>query len=299
MVEAYDFCGESFHPTYACPYHPRYGNHNNSSYASPQPDFYMSRPSPRSPQQERRTIEDMEKDMISDWLSPSTKKYPFNDWSNSSYQQDTYSSMWNQPSRDIIRFLLETEQDMNLIEQELDQWIEQRDQEAEEEMKSILQKISAETMSAIPLESVEVNEVIPIEDYWSESEEIIEVSLHEPNISIAQNEADEAEKEINVILERPEEPQKESKEDQPLVLVTPPTLLCLPVKFTKGVVIKERLQIFYTTDTFVSDDDDAIDSYVLEVPDELLHLKEGMYDELPKAIDAPFVVDISKGEGIT
>ncbi|KAK9102538.1 hypothetical protein Sjap_019792 [Stephania japonica] len=140
MVEACDFCGESFHPTYACPYHPRYRNHHSSSYASPQPDFCMSRPSPRSPQQKRRTIEDMEKDMISDWLSPSTKKYPFDDWSNSSYQQDTYSSMRNQPSRDIIRFLLETEQDINLTEQELDQWFEQRDQEAEEEIKSILRK---------------------------------------------------------------------------------------------------------------------------------------------------------------
>ncbi|KAK9144470.1 hypothetical protein Sjap_004373 [Stephania japonica] len=188
---------------------------------------------------------------------------------------------------------------MNLTEQELDQWIEQRDQEAEEEIKSILQKRSAETISAIPLESVEVNEGNTIEDYWSELEEIIKVSLHEPDISIAQNEADEAENEINVILERPEEPQKRSKEDQPLVLVTPPTLPCLPVKFTKGVVKKERSQIFYTADTFVSDDDDAIDSYVLEVPNELLHLKEGMYDELPKAIDAPFVVDISEGEGIT
>ncbi|KAK9123592.1 hypothetical protein Sjap_013194 [Stephania japonica] len=188
---------------------------------------------------------------------------------------------------------------MNLTEQELDEWIEQRNQEAEEEIKSILQKISAETMSAIPLKSVEVNEATPIEDDWSEPEETIEVSLHEPDISIAQNEAEEAEKEIDVILERPEELQKESKEDQPLVLVKPPTLPCIPVKFIKGVVIKERSQIFYTADTFVSDDHDLIDSYVLEVPDELLHLKEGMYDELPKAIDAPFVVDISKGEGIT
>ncbi|KAK9102409.1 hypothetical protein Sjap_019663 [Stephania japonica] len=284
---------------YACPYHPRYGNHHSSSYASPHPDFCMSRPSPRSPQQERRTIKDMEKDMISDWLSPSTKKSSFDGWSNSSYQQDTYSSMRNQPSRDIIRFLLDTEQDMNLSEQELDQWIEQRDQESEEEINSILQKISVETMSAIPLESIEVNEATPIEDDWSEPEETIEVSLHEPDISIAQNEAEEAEKEIDVILERPEEPQKRSKEDQPLVLVTPPTLPCLPVKFIKGVVIKERSQIFYTADTFVLDDHDLIDSYVLEVPDELLHLKEGMYDELPKAIDAPFIVDISKGEGIT
>ncbi|KAK9130006.1 hypothetical protein Sjap_010493 [Stephania japonica] len=149
-------------------------------------------------------------------------------------------------------------------------------------------------MSAIPLESVEVNEVTSVEDYWSELEETIEVSLYEPNISITQNEADEAEKEIDVILERPEDPQNESKEDQPLVLVKPPTLPCLPVKFKKGVVVKERLQIFYTASTFVSDGHDLTDSYVLEVPDELLNLKEGMSAELPKDIDPPFVVDISK-----
>ncbi|KAK9091777.1 hypothetical protein Sjap_024954 [Stephania japonica] len=188
---------------------------------------------------------------------------------------------------------------MNLTEQELDEWIEQRDQEAEEEIKSILQKISAETMSAIPLESVEVNEATPIEDYWSEPEEIIEVSLHERDISIAQHEANEAEKEIYVILERSEEPQKESKEDQPLVLVKPPTLPCIFVRPYKGVVVKERSQIFYTADTFVSDDHDLTDSYVLEVPDELLILKEGVQATLPKYVDAPFVVDISKGEGIT
>ncbi|KAK9096701.1 hypothetical protein Sjap_022198 [Stephania japonica] len=102
---------------------------------------------------------------------------------------------------------------MNLTEQELDQWIEQRDQEAEEEIKSILQKISAETMSAIPLESVEVNDVIPVEDYWNEPEETIEVSLCESDIIIALNEVDEAKTEIHVILESLEEPQKESKKD--------------------------------------------------------------------------------------
>ncbi|KAK9103249.1 hypothetical protein Sjap_020503 [Stephania japonica] len=100
---------------------------------------------------------------------------------------------------------------------------------------------------------------------------------------------------VLTIRERPEEPQKESKEDQPLVLVKPPTLPCLPVKFNKGVVVKKRSQIFYMADTFVSDDHDVIDSYVLEVSDELLNLKEGISVELPKAIDASFVVDISKG----
>ncbi|KAK9144258.1 hypothetical protein Sjap_004161 [Stephania japonica] len=199
MVEACDFCGESFHLTYACPYHPRHGKRYDLRLAFSK-----------------------------------HKKYPFDDWSNSSYQQDTYSSMRNQPSRDIIRFLLETEQDMNLTEQELDQWIEQRDQEAEDEIKSILQKISAKTMSAIPLESVEVNEVTPIEDYWSEPEEIIEVSLHEPDISIAQNEADEAEKETDVILERRRNRKKRARKTNLSVLVKPPTLPCIFVRPYKG-----------------------------------------------------------------
>ncbi|KAK9091524.1 hypothetical protein Sjap_024701 [Stephania japonica] len=187
---------------------------------------------------------------------------------------------------------------MNLTEQELDQWIEQRDQEAEEEIKSILQKISAETMSAIPLESVVVNEVTSIEDYWNEPEETLVISLHEPYIEIERSTYEEVEKDIEVISERPEEPQKESKEDQPLVLVKPPTLPCIFVRPYKGVEVKERSQIFYTADNFVLDDQDEKKSFVLEVPNELLILKEGVQATLPKYVDAPFVVDISKGEGI-
>ncbi|KAK9116015.1 hypothetical protein Sjap_014962 [Stephania japonica] len=141
-------------------------------------------------------------------------------------------------------------------------------------------------MSAITLESVKVNEVTSVEDYWSEPEETIEVSLYEPDVIIAQNEAYEAEKEIDVILERPEESQNESKEDQPLVLVKPPTLPCLLVKFKKWMVIKERSQIFYTADTFVPDDQDEQESFVLEVSNELLILKEGVQAALPKCVDA-------------
>ncbi|KAK9130679.1 hypothetical protein Sjap_011166 [Stephania japonica] len=83
---------------------------------------------------------------------------PFDYWSNSSPQPDKYSSMRNRPSRDKIRFLLETEQDMYLNKQELDQWIQEKNQKAEEEIKLILQKRSAKTMSAIPLNSVEVKD---------------------------------------------------------------------------------------------------------------------------------------------
>ncbi|KAK9084152.1 hypothetical protein Scep_030623 [Stephania cephalantha] len=114
-----------------------------------------------------------------------------------------------------------------------------------------------------------------------------------------ENDDDEVAIEIGVISERPEEPQIERKEDQPLVLVKPPTLPCIFVKPYTGVEVKERSWIFYTADTFVLDDHDMTDSFLLEVPNELPILKEGVHAALPKYVDAPFVVDISKGEGIT
>ncbi|KAK9169383.1 hypothetical protein Syun_001523 [Stephania yunnanensis] len=120
----------------------------------------------------------------------------------------------------------------------------------------------------------------------------------EPEIVIALNEGED-EMEIDVNSDMSDMPQIESKEDQPLVLVRPPTLpytYCTPYK---GVKVRERLQIFYTVDTFVLDNPDTIDSFVLEVLDELLNLTEGMHISLPNYVDAPFVVDISKGEGIT
>ncbi|KAK9100147.1 hypothetical protein Scep_023577 [Stephania cephalantha] len=133
------------------------------------------------------------------------------------------------------------------------------------------------------------------------------------NVDTLKNvEVDEEENEmkIEVISERREEPQKESKEDQPLVLVKPPTIPCILVKPYKGVEVNEHSHIFYTVDTFVLDYHYATDSFVLdyhyatysfvlEVPNELLNLKEGVHASLPKYVDAPFVVDISKGEGTT
>ncbi|KAK9092210.1 hypothetical protein Syun_027121 [Stephania yunnanensis] len=113
------------------------------------------------------------------------------------------------------------------------------------------------------------------------------------------NDDDDVALEIGVISERPEEPQIESKEDQPLVLVKPPTLLCIFDKPYTGVEVKERSQIFYTANTFVLEDHDVTYSFVLEVSNELPILKEGMHAALPKYVDAPFVVDISKGEDIT
>ncbi|KAK9143021.1 hypothetical protein Syun_012421 [Stephania yunnanensis] len=121
--------------------------------------------------------------------------------------------------------------------------------------------------------------------------------MGKPENVIALNEGED-ELNIDVNSDKLEMPQIESKEDQPLVLVQPPTLPCIFSTPYKGVEVREHLQIFYTADTFVLDDPDTIDSFVLEVLDELLNLKEGVHASLPNYVDAPFVVDISKGEGI-
>ncbi|KAK9083082.1 hypothetical protein Scep_029553 [Stephania cephalantha] len=110
---------------------------------------------------------------------------------------------------------------MYLNKQELDQWIAQKDQEAEKEIKSVLHKISAETVSAISLKSVKVHEVTPIEDYWSKIMKELVVSPTKANIIIAQNE-EKAHMEVEIISEWLEKPQKESEEDQPFVLMNPP-----------------------------------------------------------------------------
>ncbi|KAK9128440.1 hypothetical protein Syun_017237 [Stephania yunnanensis] len=136
-----------------------------------------------------------------------------------------------------------------------------------------------------------------MEDYLIKTSEECEVFQIEPEIVIALNEGED-EMKIDVNLDKPEKRQIESEEDQPLVLVQPPTLPCTFSTSYKGVEVRERLQIFYTADTFVLDNPDTIDSFVLEIPDELLNLKEGVYASLPNYVDVSFVVDISKGEGI-
>ncbi|KAK9098963.1 hypothetical protein Syun_026008 [Stephania yunnanensis] len=148
------------------------------------------------------------------------------------------------------------------------------------------------------LTNLKVNDVTQEEEYLIETSEECEVFQIEPEIVIALNEGED-EMKIDVNSEKSEMSQIESEEDQPLVLVQPPTLPCTFGTPYKGVEVRERLQIFYTVDTFVLDDPDTIDSFVLEVPNELLNLKEGVHASLPKYVDAPFVVDISKGEGIT
>ncbi|KAK9160706.1 hypothetical protein Syun_007047 [Stephania yunnanensis] len=114
-----------------------------------------------------------------------------------------------------------------------------------------------------------MNKVTQVEDYWSKTTEGREVFHIEPENVITANEKEDNEIKIDVISYRPEKSQIESEDDQPL--------------------------IFYTADTFVLDDPDATDSFVLDVSNELLNLKEGMHASLPKYINASFIVDTSKG----
>ncbi|KAK9087363.1 hypothetical protein Syun_029757 [Stephania yunnanensis] len=136
-----------------------------------------------------------------------------------------------------------------------------------------------------------------VQDDTNTSEEC-EVFQIEPEIVIALN-GGEDEMTIDVNSDKLEKLQIESEEDQPLVLVQPPTLPCTFDTPYKGLEVRESLQIFYTAKNFVLDDPDTIDSFVLEVSDELLNLKEGVHASLPKYVDASFVVYISKGEDIT
>ncbi|KAK9089106.1 hypothetical protein Scep_028188 [Stephania cephalantha] len=290
-------CWEYFHPTYACPYL-KYKNHHGSTYASPQPNFYMSKRSQQIPQHEKRSIRDMMNDlifreptfqqshqherrtianigrnMISDWLSQSTTQQPLQE-----DMQHMKSKLQNSETQ--VTAILEHLMD-------------------EEELPPQPVFDSDETVNDDTSKSVEFDEFSIVDEHLSEPEETLDVSSHEPDITIAQYDDDEAEKEIEVISERSEEPQKENEKDQPLVLVKPSTLSCIFVRPCKGVEVKERSRIFYTANTFVLDDHDSTDSFVLEVLNELRTLKEGMHAALPKAIDAPFVVDIFKGEGIT
>ncbi|KAK9151283.1 hypothetical protein Syun_009592 [Stephania yunnanensis] len=129
-----------------------------------------------------------------------------------------------------------------------------------------------EDVSVDTLTNLEVKEDTQVEDYLIETYEECEVFQIEPEIVIALNEGED-EMNIDVNSDKLEKPQIESEEDQLMVLAQPPTLPCTFGTPYKGVEVRERLQIFYIADTFVLDDPDTIDSFVLEVPDELLNLK--------------------------
>ncbi|KAK9088353.1 hypothetical protein Scep_027435 [Stephania cephalantha] len=105
---------------------------------------------------------------------------------------------------------------------------------------------------------VEENVDTPVENYWCETTQGLEVLQIELDMPIAPNDDDDVALEIGVISNG-----------------------------RGGAADRERRKTNLGY------------SFVLEVPNELRTLKDGMHAALPKAIDAPFVVDISKGEGIT
>ncbi|KAK9160275.1 hypothetical protein Syun_006616 [Stephania yunnanensis] len=157
---------------------------------------------------------------------------------------------------------------------DLDQYIASRQRKIDEaELCSTQPTFNPEEdVSVHTLINLEVHDVTQVEDYLIETSEECEVFQIEPEIVIALNEGED-EMNIDVNSDKPEKPQIESEKDQ--------------------------LLIFYTAYTFVLDDLDTIDSFVFEVPDELLNLKEDVHASFPKYVDASFIVDISKGEGIT
>ncbi|KAK9162729.1 hypothetical protein Syun_003631 [Stephania yunnanensis] len=261
QVEVCEICGDYSHSAHNCPYNPLYENYHYSSYAPPQPDFSGLRSHTQAPQHERnqRCHQSLS---LNDMMMQVMESLPENWRTRNEIQNIDFSLPALTDVQTSFTFTLE------------------------------------EDVSDDTLTNLEVREDIQPEDYVMEISKECEVFQIEPEIVIALNEG-ENEMKIYVDSDKPEMQQIESKEDQHLVLVRPPTLPYTYGTPYKWVEVRERLQIFYTADTFVLDDPDTIDSFVLEVPDELLNLKEGVHASLPNYVDALFVVDISKGEGIT
>ncbi|KAK9087022.1 hypothetical protein Syun_029416 [Stephania yunnanensis] len=131
----------------------------------------------------------------------------------------------------------------------------------EEELRSAQPTFNPdEDVSVDTLTNFKAKEDTQTEDYMIETSEECEVFQIEPEIVTALNEGED-EMKIDVNSDKPEKPQIESGEDQTLTLVQPATLPCTFGTPYKGVEVRERLQIFYTADTFVLDDPDTIDSF--------------------------------------
>ncbi|KAK9109995.1 hypothetical protein Sjap_018055 [Stephania japonica] len=265
QVEVCEICGDNTHPTDVCPYEPEYESYHYWGNASPQPDLSYPFSSPLTPRQDEQSLEDMFKEYSS---------------ANQRLHQDIlqYKENMEQHFKDINSNLQSIETLTSKMNDTLNRMLE------EEEFPVLLSCDEQETLKDVTLMSVEANEhamneyfaidgLTPcIYEYWSDHEESegeLEVSQSEPEIIMAQTYEEEAEKDIEVTLTRPEDLQQESKDDQSFVLVNPPTLPYIFDDFDMEVDVKERSKTFCTADTFVLDDLDITDSYVLEVPDKL------------------------------
>ncbi|KAK9125704.1 hypothetical protein Scep_014550 [Stephania cephalantha] len=108
---------------------------------------------------EQRTIADIERDMISDWLSQSTTQQPLQE------------NMQHMSPR-----LQNSETQVTTILEHLMDWKELSPQSIYD---------SYETMNAATSKSVESDEFSIVDEYLSEPKETLEVSSHEPDITIA------------------------------------------------------------------------------------------------------------------
>ncbi|KAK9089618.1 hypothetical protein Scep_028700 [Stephania cephalantha] len=157
---------------------------------------------------------------------------------------------------------------------------------------------SEENVDVDTLSNVEENVDTSVENYWCATTQGLEVLQIDPDKSIAPNDDDDAVRNWSHFGTAGRSADREQGRQTSGVGETT-TLPYIFVKPYTGVEVKERSHIFYTADTFVLDDHNMTYSFVLEVPNELPILKEGVHAALPKYVDASFVVDISKGEGIT
>ncbi|KAK9162520.1 hypothetical protein Syun_003422 [Stephania yunnanensis] len=95
----------------------------------------------------------------------------------------------------------------------------------EEELRSTQPTFSSkEDVSVDTLTNLEMKEDTQMEDNLIETSEECDVFQIEPEIVIALNEGED-EMKIDVNSDKPEKPQIESEEDQPLVFMQPPTLI--------------------------------------------------------------------------
>ncbi|KAK9121127.1 hypothetical protein Syun_018744 [Stephania yunnanensis] len=249
------------HSVHNCPYHPQYKNYHYSNYASPQPYFSGFMSHLQAPQHEgnHQFHQSLSlEDMVMQMI----------------YQMRESAQDLRRASHNIRQLDFSCPGSKDLVT-DLDQYSATLHRTIDEAESCSTQPTfnPDEDVGVHTLTNLEVHEDIQMEDYLIETSDECEVFQIEPEIVIALNEGED-EMKIDVNSDKLEMPQIESEEDQLLVL------------------------IFYTADTFVLDEPDMIDSFVLEVLDELLNLKEGMHASLPKHVDAPFAVDISKGEGI-
>ncbi|KAK9087287.1 hypothetical protein Syun_029681 [Stephania yunnanensis] len=258
QVKVCEICGDYSHSAHNCPYYPQYENYHYANYASQQSDFSGFMSHAQVPQHEGNqqfhqslSLEDMVIQMI--------------------YQMRESVQDFRRVCHNIRKLDFSCPGSKNLVT-DLNQYIASRQRKIDEaELCSTQPTFNPEEdVSVHTLRNLEVKEDTQMENYLIETSAECEVFQIETEIVIALNEGED-EMNIDVNSDKPEKPQIESKEDQLLVLVQPPTLPCTFGTPYKGVEVRERLRIFYTGNTFVLDDPNTIDSFMLEVPNELLN----------------------------